>query len=104
MPLDEYRSANRDNWNDRVPIHWDSDDYNIQQFVDDPKYISDIVQFDLDHDELGDVSGKSLLHLQCHIGHNTLSWARLGANVTGIDFPKQLSRPVERSVTSLGHR
>jgi SAM-dependent methyltransferase len=86
VALDEYRAANRDNWNDRVPIHWESDDYNIQQFIDDPKLISDIVQFDLARDELGDVSGKSLLHLQCHIGHDTLSWARLGADVTGVDF------------------
>ena len=37
-------------------------------------------------EELGDVSGKSLLHLQCHFGMDTLSWARLGANVTGVDF------------------
>jgi 2-polyprenyl-3-methyl-5-hydroxy-6-metoxy-1,4-benzoquinol methylase len=86
MPLDEYRAANRDNWDDRVPIHWDSEQYNIQKFIDDPEYISDVVQFDIDRDELGDVSGKSLLHLQCHIGHDTLSWARLGADVTGVDF------------------
>ncbi len=86
MPLDKYSAANKANWNDRVPIHWDSDDYNIQQFIDDSNYISDIVQFDVDREELGDVSGKSLLHLQCHIGHDTLSWARLGANVTGVDF------------------
>ena len=45
-----------------------------------------MIQFDLDNDELGDVSGKSLLHLQCHIGHDTLSLARLGAEVTGLDF------------------
>lgn len=86
MPLDEYRAANRDNWDDRVPIHWDSDEYAIQTFIDNPEEISDVVQFDLDNDELGYVSGKSLLHLQCHIGRDTLSWARLGAQVTGLDF------------------
>ncbi len=86
MPLDKYRAANRDNWDDRVPIHWNSDEYAIQKFIDDPDAISDVVQFDLDNDELGDVSGKSLLHLQCHIGRDTLSWARLGAKVTGVDF------------------
>ena len=86
MPLDKYRAANLENWNDRVPIHWESDGYNIRQFIDDPEHISDVVQFDLDHEEIGDVAGKSLLHLQCHIGHDTRSWGRLGANVTGVGF------------------
>src|SRR5260370_38981346 len=36
--------------------------------------------------EVGDVRGKSLLHLQCHFGLDTMSWARLGATVTGLDF------------------
>jgi SAM-dependent methyltransferase len=86
MALDEYQSVNRDNWDARVPIHLGSDEYKIQKFVDDPKHISDVVQFDLDRNELADVAGKSLLHLQCHIGHDTLSWARRGADVTGVDF------------------
>ena len=76
MELDEYRAANLANWNDRVPIHWDSDGYKIRNYVDDPEYVSDVIQFDRDRDELGDVSGKTLLHLQCHIGTDTLSCAR----------------------------
>ena len=86
MELDEYRAANLANWNDRVPIHWDSDGYKIRNYVDDPEYVSDVTQFDRDRDELRDVSGKTLLHLQCHIGTDTLSWARSGASVTGVDF------------------
>ena len=43
-------------------------------------------------DELGDVSGKSLLHLQCHFGLDTLSWARRGATVTGVDFSPEAIR------------
>lgn len=43
----------------------------------------------LDLEELGDVAGKSLLHLQCHFGMDTLSWARLGASVTGVDLSEQ---------------
>ena len=102
MPLDEYRAANRNNWDDRVPIHWDSEQYKIQKFIDDPEYISDVVQFDIDRDELGDVSGKTLLHLQCHIGHDTLSWARLGADVTGIDFSEPAIDAARRLSTESG--
>ena len=86
MPLDEYRRANLENWNDRVPFHWDSDGYKTQQFIDDPDYVSAAIRFDRNREELGDVSGKTLLHLQCHIGTDTLSWAKSGAVVTGIDF------------------
>lgn len=89
MPLDEYRKANRDNWDDRVPIHVASDGYDVATFKKDKEYISSVVRFDAYL--LGDVKGKSLLHLQCHFGQDTLSWARLGATVTGIDFsPKAI--------------
>lgn len=99
MPLDEYRSANRDNWDDRVPIHLGPGGYDTKSFVDDPDYLSPVVRHDRDLGELGDVAGKTLLHLQCHIGTDTLSLARLGAEVTGVDFSepaieacKQLSK------------
>ncbi|WP_342823686.1 class I SAM-dependent methyltransferase [Candidatus Lucifugimonas marina] len=102
MALDEYRAVNRDNWDDRVPIHLDSDEYMVQKFIDDPEHISEVVQFDLDNDELGDLRGKSLLHLQCHIGHDTISWARLGANVTGLDFSEPAIEACRRLVTNSG--
>lgn len=82
--MEDYRQLNRANWNDRVAIHWDSEEYEVQRYVDDPSHISGIVEFD--SHEVGPVAGKSLLHLQCHIGTDTISWARLGANVTGLDF------------------
>jgi SAM-dependent methyltransferase len=84
MPLDEYRRTNRDNWNERAGIHYASQVYDIAGYVSNPAKISGVVQFD--HGELGDVRDKTLLHLQCHIGTDTLSWARLGAQVTGIDL------------------
>ena len=85
MPLDKFRAANRANWDDRVPIHLKAKTvYDIDGFIADPERISPTVEFD--RHQLGDVTGKSLLHLQCHIGHDTLSWARLGATVTGVDF------------------
>lgn len=84
MALDEARKANLANWNERAGIHSVSKAYDLQGYVSDPAKISGAVEFD--RGELGDVTGKSLLHLQCHIGTDTLSWARLGAHVTGVDF------------------
>ena len=87
MSLDEYRATNRDNWDSRVHIHYGSDTYGVERFVSDPDHLSDVVDFD--RKNVGDVTGKSLLHLQCHIGTDTISWGRLGATVTGIDFSEK---------------
>lgn len=87
MPMDPHREANRANWSDRVAIHWDSDEYDAAGFIADPAALSDVVSYDREH--LGEVSGKRLVHLQCHIGKDTLSWARLGAEVTGVDFSEE---------------
>ena len=84
MPLDDYFDANRANWNDRARAHWAPDAYDPEGFAADSARISGVVL--TDQPRLGDVTGRSLLHLQCHIGTDTLSWARLGANVTGLDF------------------
>ena len=85
MPLDKFRAANLANWDDRVPIPLKAKTvYDVDGFSADPERISPTVEFD--RHQLGDVSGKSLLHQQCHIGHDTLSWARLGTTVTGVDF------------------
>jgi len=58
--------------------------YDAEGFLSDPSRIGGCVR--LDAPLLGDVAGKRLLHLQCHFGKDTLGWARLGAEVTGIDF------------------
>ncbi len=84
MPLDEQRQANLDGWDQRAQVHAESKFYDLQRYIDTPDHLSSTVEFD--RTELGDVSGKSLLHLQCHIGTDTISWARLGAAVTGADF------------------
>ena len=78
------RASNLSNWNDRVAAHLASSGYDVDGFVADRRRIAKAVR--LDRTELGDVRGLSLLHLQCHIGLDTLSWARLGAEVTGLDF------------------
>lgn len=87
MPLDEFRAINRDNWDSRVDIHVGSEEYSVADYISDPQHISSVVCFD--KAKLGDVTGKSLLHLQCHIGTDTVSWARLGATVTGLDFSEK---------------
>lgn len=87
MPLDEQRLTNRANWDSRVEIHYSSEEYGVQSFRDDPDHLSDVVRFD--KDKLTEVDGKRLVHLQCHIGTDTVSWARLGADVTGVDFSER---------------
>jgi SAM-dependent methyltransferase len=84
VPMDEHRIANLANWDDRVPIHLGPDGYRLAEF-DDPTWLSRVVQFD--RDRLGDLTGLDVVHLQCHIGTDTVSLARLGTrSVTGYDF------------------
>jgi SAM-dependent methyltransferase len=78
----DYQTVNLANWNSRVPFH--ERGYDLEQFRADPKRISGVVRFDLPR--LGDVAGLDAVHLQCHIGTDTLSLARLGARMTGLDF------------------
>lgn len=79
--LKKYFDTNKDTWNQKVTIHRDSDFYDVQSFLDGETTLNS-----LEIEELGDVSGKKLLHLQCHFGLDTISWARLGAKSTGIDL------------------
>lgn len=77
----EQHEVNKQWWNDVTPAHVRSAMYDVEGFVRG--------RVALDPIELaafGDVSGKSLLHLQCHFGLSTLEWARRGARVTGVDF------------------
>ncbi|GAA1538580.1 class I SAM-dependent methyltransferase [Kribbella lupini] len=82
--MDDYRVVNRESWDERVAAHAASPDYKLAEFERDPSYISDVVRFDLPR--LGDVSGLRGVHLQCHIGTDTVSLARLGAQMSGLDF------------------
>ncbi len=82
--LPEYVRLNRASWDERAAAHAASPDYGVQQFIDDPSYLSGVVRFDLPR--LGSVDGLRGVHLQCHIGTDTLSLARLGAHMTGLDF------------------
>jgi SAM-dependent methyltransferase len=81
---DDYRTLNRASWDERAPAHAASPDYAVERFVADPTFLSDVVRFDLPL--LGSVEGLRGVHLQCHIGTDTLSLSRLGARMTGLDF------------------
>jgi SAM-dependent methyltransferase len=73
--------SNENLWDHWTELHEKSDFYNVVGFK-----AGKLTLCDIEKEELGDVAGKSLLHLQCHFGLDTLSWARLGASVTGVDF------------------
>jgi SAM-dependent methyltransferase len=96
----EYLELNRANWDDRVPAHVASADYAMQRFLDDPAFLSDVVRYDLPL--LGDVSGMNGVHLQCHIGTDTISLARLGASMTGLDFSGPALAEAARLAAAVG--
>ena len=79
-----YMQANRDLWNEWTPIHERSELYDVAGFKAGRCTLRSV-----ELEELGDVTGKSLLHLQCHFGMDMLSWARRGAKVTGVDFSEK---------------
>ncbi|MGA8113970.1 MAG: class I SAM-dependent methyltransferase [Actinocatenispora sp.] len=82
--MQDYRAVNLANWDQRAPAHATSPGYAVQRLVDDPTLLSDVVRFDLPL--LGDIAGLRAVHLQCHIGTDTLSLSRLGARMSGLDF------------------
>jgi SAM-dependent methyltransferase len=82
--MTDYLTVNKANWDERAPAHAASPDYGVDRFLTDPEFLSDVVRFDLPW--LGDISGLRAVHLQCHIGTDTISLARLGARMSGLDF------------------
>jgi SAM-dependent methyltransferase len=79
--MDPRVAQNRENWDDRTEIHLGSEFYDVERWLrEQPGPRAREIS------ALGDVSGLSLLHLQCHFGLDTLQWARAGATVAGLDF------------------
>ena len=76
-----YFDVNKATWNKKVDVHAQSDMYNMEAFKAGK---TSLMPYELK--ALGHVSGKSLLHLQCHFGQDTLSWSRLGAKCVGVDL------------------
>ncbi len=82
-----YFDANKELWNQRTVVHKDSSFYNLEGFKKGESVLTPI-----ELKEVGDVKGKTLLHLQCHFGMDSLDWARRGAKVTGIDLSDEAIR------------
>ena len=82
--MTDFLDVNRASWDERAPAHAASPNYAFDRFVADPDYLSDVVRFDVPR--LGDLNGLRGVHLQCHIGTDTISLSRLGARMTGLDF------------------
>ncbi len=80
-PEKNYININRASWNNRIDTHLKSDFYNLDGFIKGDTSLNSI-ELNL----LGDVKGKSILHLQCHFGQDTISLGRLGAEAIGVDL------------------
>lgn len=81
MNTDNYLEINRNSWNNKLEAHMNSSFYNLKGFINGATSLND-VELKL----LGDVKGKSVLHLQCHFGQDSISLSRMGADVTGVDL------------------
>ncbi|WP_410659814.1 class I SAM-dependent methyltransferase [Amycolatopsis sp. lyj-112] len=98
--MTEYLAVNRANWDERAPAHAASADYGYERFLADPRHLSGVVTFD--RPLLGDIEGLRGVHLQCHIGTDTLSLSRLGARMTGLDFSGPALEIARRLAASAG--
>lgn len=79
--MDKYFETNLKHWNELVSVHTDKNCYNLDDFMKNPNSLHSV-----ELEALGNVQDKTLLHLQCHFGMDSLSWAKLGAKVTAMDF------------------
>jgi len=94
--MDVYYETNKRRWNELVKIHAQSAEYDLDGFLAGKTSLHRV-----ELEALGNVAGKSLLHLQCHFGLDTISWSRLGAKATGVDFSEtgiELARELAKRV------
>jgi SAM-dependent methyltransferase len=95
--MDDYRAANRERWNELVPLHLASPGYGVEAFKQGGLGLHPI-----EVAEIGEVRDLDLLHLQCHFGLDSLALARLGAHVTGIDFAPDAIRAARALAAETG--
>ena len=77
----DYLKINQQLWDQKTEVHFNSDFYDVNAFLGGKESLKSI-----EKEILGDINGKNVLHLQCHFGQDSISLARLGAHVTGVDF------------------
>ena len=95
--MSKYTQVNNEAWDAWAALHVESDYYDVEGFK---KGSSTLNRIELE--ELGDVAGKTLLHLQCHFGLDSLSLARMGAEVTGVDFSSEAIANAQRLNDEVG--
>jgi SAM-dependent methyltransferase len=95
--MNKYLQANQALWNTWTRYHVESTFYNVEGFKAGRRQLDPIVLAGL-----GDVTGNSLLHLQCHFGMDTLNWARQGAIVTGVDFSEEAIKAARTLASEIG--
>jgi SAM-dependent methyltransferase len=96
--VDKYLKQNKAYWDEITPIHVRSAFYGLDSFKAGKRHM--LMPFEIE--EIGDLRGKTLLHLQCHIGMDTLAWARLGAKVTGVDFSGEAVKAARQLSKDIG--
>lgn len=87
----QYFDANKELWNQRTVIHKNSSFYNLAGFKAGENVLTPI-----ELKEVGDVKGKTMLHLQCHFGMDSLNWSRLGADVRGVDLSDEAIKEAKK--------
>ncbi len=92
--LIDFFNTNKKAWNNKTLFHLKSEFYDVEGFKEGKSSLKFI-----ELEELGDVKNKTMLHLQCHFGQDSLSWARMGAKVTGVDFSDEAIK-VARSLNN----
>lgn len=95
--LHHYFETNKATWNNKVKVHASSTMYDMEAFMAGKLSLNQ-----LELNAIGDVSGKSLLHLQCHFGQDTLSWSKLGAKCVGVDISDEGIMLAKELNTELG--
>jgi SAM-dependent methyltransferase len=95
--MDERLAPNREWWDERVAGHVASRFYDVGRFREGGSTLRPF-----EREEVGDVTDKSLVHLQCHFGLDSMSWARAGASVRGLDFSAPAVETANQLASELG--